>query len=174
MYGKETKKDRPSTYIAISSSYVVGKRAGDLKISETVNLPSPSAKDKSRAANADFKLHTKDIFYWYCKHCQNSNSLSMAACTNCGEPRTNLHSQPSAMLELAENICIANQGDDIIQDIPPIYRRSLPTSIIRIVQQMRMGKMSKVGEPSLDPANPDTYFYWQCSHCTMENSYTMN
>lgn len=170
MFGKETKKDRASTYIAISPTYVVGKCAGDLKISETVNQPSPSAKERSRPANTDLKMHTDNIFYWYCKPCKIANSFSMAACSNCEKQRTNYRSQPSAMLELAENICIANQGDDIKQVIPPIYRRSLPISILRIVQQMHEGNMSKVGLSS-DPMNPDTFFYWQCSHCTMENSY---
>lgn len=180
--GEETKKDRLRNFIAVPSSYLIGDTfIEEDTFCEEVASTAPSSKEnqssaKSISAEKKFRQTIGTVFYWYCELCCIPNPFIQEACIKCKRERKHgidSFGKPSALLELVENICATAVGAEAIRSIPPIQRRSIPPQVIDAVVIMSRGspggKAKVLNMSTLLPI--DSVFYWQCLHCTMENSF---
>lgn len=180
--GEETKKDRLGNFMAVPSSYSIGDIFKEEEIiCEEVAVTAPLSKEnqssaRSTSAQKKFRQTIGAVFYWYCEVCSIPNPFVQEACIKCKQERKHgkdSFGKPSALLELVENICAAAVGAEAIRSIPPIQRRSIPPQVIDAVEMMSRGspggKAKSLNISTLLPI--DSVFYWQCLHCTMENSF---
>lgn len=166
-----TKKDRLGTFVAVPSNCTVGTTA-KLETSPTLQ-PKEKQKTASSSSAPEVKLPIESLFYWYCNHCQISNSLLSRTCQVCKEKRDPSRSTSSALLGFVEN---ASQfyGEGEAHNVTPyVHQRSIPLQIQKFIQRVRKcssdSEIARLTTPP--PLHADTVFYWQCSHCTMDNSF---
>lgn len=181
--GEDTKRDRLSNWLVVPfpSRYSIGDVCpDDIFVNSECNTSQPSSKDKdtpsSSNAEKKIRLNLANVFYWYCSPCDCYNAFVETKCKNCRKDRKIGHyGTPSALLEIVENLCIVdNTTADVIKDIPAINRQSIPRQVVSYVQASR-GTEAKDLKP-IDIHSHlglETLFYWQCQHCTMENSFRL-
>jgi hypothetical protein len=180
--GEETKKDRLGNFVVVPSSYSIGDSFNDDIVCEEVTTAMPLAKEsqvssKTASAEKRFRQTIGTIFYWYCDLCDVTNPFVNENCGKCKQKRRRgkdcSFGKPSALLELVEHVCAVDGGVEAIMDIPPIHRRSIPPQVIDTVRKMSCGSLSEKAKllSMSTPVPVDSIFYWQCPHCTMQNSF---
>ena len=136
-------------------------------------VPSKDKPRSGQTGSSDNKIPTESIFYWYCNPCKIPNSFLRKSCNGCKKERESSRSTPSALLELAENMCIVDGDKEASQGILSLYRQSIPPYVLNVVQNMLHGPVESNGRKlNMEASLPaDAIFCWQCSYCTMDNSY---
>lgn len=179
MFGEETRKDRSAQYFVVPQSYEIGDVAIDLDFSidsVDIKIETKQPKDKPRqilSNKSDKKLSVGSVFYWFCEPCRTPNEFLRKNCKSCDIDRNASKSSPSALLELVENVCIADDTNEAEKGIPPVHRQSIPPGVVTVVQNLLTGNDGTTNT-SLNMETIlllDSVFYWQCVHCTFSNSF---
>ena len=176
--GGEIKKDRVGNFAVVPQSYSIGSFATDLEIlCDKTSKSSEVTKSKEKhnqtvqSHNAvDNKIVLGSIFYWFCQPCKISNEFLQNRCKGCGQYRTSIETHSSALLELVENVCLAHGEAEAKNGIPLIHRRSIPAGIVEAVLAQSQNKPVQVINMETQ-VMPDSVFYWECSHCTFNNTF---
>jgi hypothetical protein len=153
---------------AVPSHSVPLKSAGEFKA-------SPNEKNTSEKKPSRTKQHTvnlDDIFYWVCD-CEAFNTTVDRVCQSCRADRT-INAKTSKLLEIAldvvDNDYVASLEEAIVQ-IPEADRQSIPELVLAQLLEAKFAGMN-LTQFSAEPSTKiDSYFYWSCGSCTMQNSY---
>ncbi len=106
------------------------------------------------------------LFYWQCEKCEFVNKFQNDSCRSCEQKRTS-KSNTSPLLEIAERAIIGENSVEVaMSKIPAADRQSIPEMIVSVLIDPLLCDFCV--KPSSDI---DTYFYWNCGSCTMQNSF---
>lgn len=155
----------PATVKATAATSPDKKLAGKLPSPEdfsasTKKVSSPNKRPAEPIADMD------SLFYWHCEACFAVNKFSDHMCHSCDSTKTPKSSR-STLLQIAE--CAAqkaNTVEDAMAMIPSSDCQSIPELVISVLMDPASSEFCV--QPS---KNLDTYFYWICGFCTMQNSY---
>jgi len=140
---------------------------------------SPSRKSHPKSPNSlpivkkSSTLSVGHLFCWFCKKCDTNNKVCDSICHSCNTPKI-ANSKRSILLGVAENAVAGNvkNVEEALVRIPFSDRPSIPEKLIAHLLHAKSSGTSTT-ELRLEPCwtNHDTYFYWMCGACTMQNSF---
>ncbi len=178
------RKGRVGDYTVVPDGYKVGD-AILVSAIESSNNVAPSSEttiiptvektqpiEASPSAATEVKVTLSSLFYWQCNECLHHNMFLCTQCTVCNSKK-NEKSISSALLQLVENaIQNATSIDEAKKNIAPGQIASIPT----IVLNECLGTLNKRSIHDIvdHPQKVTNFFYWNCSYCTVQNSYKVH
>lgn len=166
------KKYRASQLLVVpSDKYKIGDTGPSSPQKESCDKSSSRSEKKSgptlSAAAVD------NLFCWFCDDCDTNNKVCDSFCHSCktlrGEQATR-----SALLEIVDKVVEKALDDTTItvkeamKSISSSERPSIPEELIVYILNLFSGKEVEFPDLSCDV---ETYFYWLCGSCKMQNSY---
>ena len=135
------------------------------KSNENVLMP---IEKKSESISADH------LFCWFCDSCDANNEVGSSSCRECNASKTD-KSKRSMLFDIAA-AAVTDKArrtvDEAMNCIPYKDRASIPKKLIAYLLEVKSRGASTTGFSiaSLKP-KVETYFYWMCGNCTLQNSY---
>jgi len=135
------------------------------KSNENVLMP---IEKKSVSISADH------LFCWFCDSCDANNEVGSSSCRECNASKTD-KSKRSVLFDIAA-AAVTDESrrtvDEAMNCIPYKDRASIPKKLIAYLLEVKSRGASTTGFSiaSLKP-KVETYFYWMCGNCTLQNSY---
>lgn len=135
-------------------------------------LSTKKSSEKKSATNKQHTVNLDDIFYWVCE-CETFNAVKDRSCKSC-RAAINGNAKTSKLLEIATDVVnndYVSSLEEAIVQIPDTDRQSIPDIVLAQLLEAKfpdknLSQFCK--EPS---TNIETFFYWSCGSCTMQNSY---